>query len=87
MTRIENDVIINEDFEPEGIIFSFDIYYSGWECDSKGWVVEQNGKRFIVLTSHGEFCKAERRHLFNFIGQYKKAINNMEKALEMLNEN
>jgi hypothetical protein len=41
-----------DDVEYKTIDF-FDMYHLGWECDTKGFLVEKDGKQVVVLTNHG----------------------------------
>lgn len=42
--------------EGEGyeVLFEFQILWHRWELDSLGWVVNKDGARALVLTSHGD---------------------------------
>jgi hypothetical protein len=42
-----------DDVEYKTIDF-FDMYHLGWECDTKGFLVEKDGKQVVVLTNHGD---------------------------------
>jgi len=78
-----NDVIIDNG-KPIGIIHEFKVYYHGWECDPWGWVVEQGGERFVVMTDHGDFYRADKNHLDDRILDYMIAIEETEKAIALL---
>lgn len=50
------------------IKFQFDVFYSGWECDSKGYVVaKSNGQAALVLSNHGRYYFASEKELAEFI--------------------
>jgi len=66
------------------VLCKFDLAYPGWECDSEGWVVEDEYKeRFIVLTNHGGPYFAEREELLNQINSYHSLIVQTFNALNM----
>jgi hypothetical protein len=67
-------------------IYAFDIYYCGWECDSIGWIKEdEEGNRYIIMTDHGGERIAQTDDLRGLVKSYEKAIEGTEKALEFLN--
>lgn len=76
-------------FDPSSMekILEFSILYCGWECDHKGWIVENHdGTRFILLTSHGGEYVGETSELAEKIEEYKKAIDATEQALQLVDE-
>ena len=76
----------NVDLSSLKTIYEFDIYYCGWECDSRGWIKEdKEGNRYVVMTDHGGECIAKPEDLRGLIKSYEKAIEGTEKALELLN--
>ena len=68
------------------IVSEFDVYYSGWECDSKGWLVETDKGLQIVMTSHGSPYFAKVDELNDHIQEYLEAINNMQNVISKINK-
>lgn len=67
------------------VLFAFERAFPGWECDSKGWIVEdQQGKRIIILTNYGGPYIGDESELKDDIGRYEQLINNAEEALNTL---
>ena len=67
-------------------IFKFPVLWEGWECDSLGWVVEDDdGSRFIVMTNHGSPYEADPQELRDRIAEYHRVITESERALSLLN--
>lgn len=66
-------------------IFEFPVLYTGWECDGKGWIVEgKNGKRRILLTSHGMEYFGSQDELGGLISEYQSAIDKTREVLALL---
>lgn len=66
-------------------LFTFKVYWSGWECDSRGHVkITEGGDKYLALTSHGGFYVASCGELHDFISEYEKAISDMQKAISLL---
>lgn len=64
------------------VLSRFQMAYVGWECDSKGFVVEdENKERYIILTNHGSPYFAKREELVNQINLYQSWIANTTDAL------
>lgn len=67
------------------IIKTFDIYYSGWECDCKGYIVAlEDGSKSAVLTGHGTPYFAKVSELEQLVSEYKDAIHETLSAIELL---
>lgn len=66
-------------------LFEFEMLYSGWESDGKGWVCEEpDGKRFLLLTNHGTPYVAPLSELTEKLEEYKRASEETQKAINML---
>lgn len=65
-------------------IRQFSIFYSGWECDSVGWLVESNGETKLVLTNHGSAYFGNISELENFAKSYQKAIDETNEIIGFL---
>lgn len=73
----------------EEIIYQFRLYYSGWDCDDKAWIVKNHntGKVRCIGTNHGARCDMSIAELGDFISDYKSAINDTKKAIHLLQGN
>lgn len=67
------------------VVFKFDTLYCGWECDPYGYVVKTLEGLRLVHSSHGSNYFAQRTEFLDFIEDYKKAIEDTTKALNMVN--
>lgn len=65
-------------------IRQFSLLYSGWECDSVGWLVDDNGEIKLVLTSHGGAYFGKISELEKFVKSYQKAITETTEIIEQL---
>jgi hypothetical protein len=66
-------------------LYEFPVMHSGWEMDSKGWVVElADGRRAILLANHGVEYLAKPSELHELIEEYQQAISATRKALGIL---
>lgn len=70
--------------KPAKILYEFKLLWCGWECDSRGYVVEQDEKIFVVLTNHGEFYRANKKELEEKIKEYEQTIEDTKYALSLL---
>lgn len=70
----------DKDFVAEDII---DIYWCGWECDDKAWLVNDNGQKKVVASNHGQKYFADKSFLEEKIKEYEDAI---AKTKAMLNQ-
>jgi hypothetical protein len=68
-----------DDVEYKTIDF-FDMYHLGWECDTKGFLVEKDGKQVVVLTNHGNPYFADIESLKKKV----KELNANVKALKSI---
>lgn len=65
-------------------IMEFDVLHLAWECDSKGWIVENySSGRYIVLTNHGSPYIAPQEELIKLIESYQSVINKTKEALAL----
>jgi len=72
--------------ESDKVLFKFDVYYSGWEMDSKGWIMEkQDGSKYLKLTNHGEEYFGTEKELEDLIKEYESGIKNTKMAILILN--
>jgi hypothetical protein len=77
---IEHNVVI-----PLSVKYCFDVAHVGWECDSRGFIVEDNAKnRFIILTSHGSPYFATEKELDNLVATYVKLASSTVDAMNVL---
>lgn len=66
---------------------SCDVLWSGWECDATAWVVNDDGVRRLVASSHGAAYFAEASFLEERIVEYRAAIAASEGMLALLEQN
>ena len=52
---VEKKFFCTPDKKEYEIIYEFDIAYAGWECDSKGYIINFEGTPRLLLSDHGEF--------------------------------
>ncbi len=60
------------------------VYYSGWECDDKAWVVEKDGKHVLVTTNHGGHVEGDVEFLQSKLKEYEDAIAGTQRLLALL---
>lgn len=84
--RRAKDVCAEVGLEGAKLRLRFDIAHVGWECDSNGWVVEQAGKRHLILTNHGSPYIAQPRVLAALVTKYAALITATAAALDVLAE-
>ena len=66
-------------------IKTFDVLWSGWECDSIAWIVEDaTGKRFVIMTNHGSPQLSTVAALQERIETYQQVINDTTAAIALL---
>lgn len=61
-----------------------DVFWSGWECDDKAWLVNDNGENKIVVTDHGASYFTDKEFLINKIKEYEAAIKATQDMLNAL---
>jgi hypothetical protein len=71
----------------EKVIKKIDMYYSGWDCDSEAWVVEnEKGERHCIGTNHGGQYVMSIAELKSFIETYEEAVKETNEAIDLLTE-
>lgn len=64
------------------LIFEFTVLWEAWECDSTAGVCEKlDGSRYFIMTNHKNRYVATRKELEDRIEEYKKVIEDTEKAM------
>jgi hypothetical protein len=67
------------------VIFEFEVLYVDWESDNKAYVVEnENGRREVIMSNHGNFYVAKTRDVLDKIAEYEQAITNSKKAISLI---
>ena len=61
-----------------------DVLWSGWECDSGAWIVEDQGELKLVGSDHGEKIFVDASFLEERVKAYRDVIESSEKMLGML---
>ena len=70
-----NDTSIFEELECKRI----DMYYSGWECDSIAWILE-DGR--IFGTNHGSVEKISKKDFNKYLNKLSQYVLDVNKTLE-----
>ena len=68
------------------IVFRFPILHHNWEGDGYGYIVDNEGKKMLVLTDHNKPYVAELSELHAKIAEYQIFISETENAIFILNE-
>lgn len=71
----------DKDFIAEKVI---DVFWSGWECDDKVWLVNDEGQKKIVASNHGQTYFADKQFLEAKIKEYQQAISDTQDLLNQL---
>lgn len=71
-----------KDFVAEKVI---DVFWSGWECDDKAWLVNDDGKMRIIVSDHGHKYFTDKSFLEQKIKEYQSAIEETNEVLNQLN--
>ena len=72
--------------ETDKELYTFPIYYCGWENDLAGWIMEkQDGSRYIKLENHGSAYFGTEKELNDLIYAYESAIRDTKMAILILN--
>lgn len=73
-------------------VTTFDMYYSGWECDSEGYLVTflKNGyidktQTAIVLSSHGSLYVADKEEMVKYYSGLENGLMNIKMAMYSAN--
>lgn len=68
------------------LLNKFDVYYTGWECDSEGFVVEdvKTKKQLIMLSNHGSLYIASQKELNSMLDEYKDIYKQTKELFEKL---
>ena len=61
-----------------------DVFWSGWECDDKVWLVVDEGQKKIVASNHGQTYFADKDFLEEKIKEYQQAISDTQDLLNQL---
>lgn len=82
--RLERELQVTVDGLDFRAIAKCDVLWSGWECDSTAWVVEHEGKNKFVTTNHGQPSFVDVSFLKGKIDEYRKAIEQSEKLIALV---
>jgi hypothetical protein len=66
------------------ILKTFEMAYPGWECDGTGWIIEYEGKRYVILTDHGTEIIADKSSLTQQIKLYERLIKQTKEAIKLI---
>jgi len=62
---------------------SFDMYYCGWECDAKSWLMEDNT---IFTTNHGAVCEMTKSNFKQYRDQLRDVVLELDEISDFLKE-
>lgn len=79
----KNIILNNGEYK---LLNKFDVYYTGWECDSEGFVVEdvKTKKQLIMLSNHGSLYIASQKELNSMLDEYKDIYKQTKELFEKL---
>ena len=63
-----------------------EVLWSGWEGDDRVWVIEDDGVKKLVASSHGSKHFTDPSFLEDRIAEYEMAIENSRRLLNLLNK-
>ena len=68
------------------VIEKFYVYYQGWECDSKGYIVKETNsdKIQIALTNHGSLYISSLNEIKDFQDTYNEVKKEYEEMLALM---
>lgn len=75
---------LGKHFESEiEVLSEFPVMYSGWECDSLGWVIkiQRTNEVKVVMTNHGSFYLETEEGLNDKMKEYEAALIPIKAAL------
>ena len=69
------------------VVYTFDVAYVGWECDSTGWVaLDDRGDSHIILTNHGSPYVANIKKMKDLISSYINLIDKTNRAIDCFDD-
>lgn len=79
----KNIILSNGEYN---LLNKFDVYYTGWECDGEGFVVEDvnTKKQSIMLSNHGSLYIASIQELNSMLAEYKDIYKQTKQLFEQL---
>jgi hypothetical protein len=75
---------IDVDGTQRKVIHAFDVLWSGWASDTRGWVVKIGQMLRLVMSSHGMRAFSSPEQLHGLIQSYRRAIEATDKAIALL---
>jgi len=82
--RREKELDITVEGKDFTAIAMSDVLWCGWECDSKVWIVEDEGVKKVVTTDHGSKKFSDKDFLLSKIAEYQGAIASTQRLLNMM---
>lgn len=79
----EKDLHIEVDGKSFKAIDVVDVYWTGWECDNRAWVVIDDGVKKLVTSNHGYKSFTDISFLQDKIKEYEEAIASHQRMLKM----
>ena len=87
MEQRAKELTVTVDDQTFQAIDTCEVLWSGWESDDRVWVVEDDGVKKLVASSHGSTHFIDHRYLENKIAEYEEAIENSCRLLNLLKGN
>ena len=60
----------------------FPVFHQGWEGDELGFMVEYDGRRYVLLTAYDRPYIAENKELVELTIKYHEALNSTKLAMD-----
>jgi hypothetical protein len=79
------NAISPSEFKSSGkVLLEIPVLWAGWELDDKAWVVERNGERRLIVTSHGGEYFVGVEFLTEKLAEYCEASVRSQEAIDLL---
>jgi len=85
MAEIITPEYIKVDGKDFKVLKTIEVLWSGWDCDGEAWLVNDNEKNKLVVSSHGQKYFSDKNFLENRIIDYETAIKESLELIQMLN--
>lgn len=86
MEQRAKELTVTIDAKTFQAIDTCEVLWSGWEGDDRVWVVEDDGVKKLVASSHGSKHFTDPSFLEDRIAEYEMAIENSRRLLNLLNK-
>ena len=66
------------------IMKSVNVLWSGWECDSRAWLIETDHGLELITTDHGSLVKADSGFLRDRLREYEEVLEKTREIVEIM---